>query len=115
MKSTLSASSPLTRKPSQPHSARLVARSSAFGILVGLAVIVGQLLWQRLMPSANGASLDSLSFTALPMATGLAAVAAGVIAYLDARWPSKTLRFLGGMQRYAIIGIVVLLVFILTR
>lgn len=115
MKSTFSATSPLTRPKSQPHSARLVVRSLGFGVLVGLAVIVGQLLWQRLMPSSNGNNLDSLTLTALPMATGLAAVAAGVVAYLDARWPSKILGFLGGMQRYAIIGIVALLVFILTR
>lgn len=86
----------------RPHTAKLVAHAAGFGILVGIAVVLGQLLWSRLMPQARPIDLASLP-------TCFAAVMAGVVAYCEARWPERTLGFLGRAASPVLLGMVLVL------
>jgi len=94
-----------TSTPARPHSAKLIARAVGFGMLVGIAVLVGQLVWARLMPPARSIDLASLP-------TCFAAVAAGFLAYCEARWPERTLTFLGRAAGPALLAVVIFLVII---
>lgn len=98
MKSIIFAVDPAPR----PHSAKLIAHAAGYGVLVGLAVLVGQLLWAMLMPQSRPIDLASLP-------TCLAAVAAGLVAYCEARWPERTLAFLGRAANPLLLGAVILL------
>jgi len=79
-----------------------VAHAVGFGVLVGAAVILGQVLWSRLMPQARPIDLASLP-------TCFAAVMAAVVAYCEARWPERTLGFLGRAAGPAMVALVILL------
>ncbi|KZC32615.1 MULTISPECIES: hypothetical protein [unclassified Rhodanobacter] len=98
MKSSVLPTDPSTR----PHSAKLLAHAVGFGVLVGLAVLIGQLLWARLMPQSRPIDLASLP-------TCLSAVTAGLVAYCEARWPERTLAFLGRAASPLLLAAVVFL------
>lgn len=86
----------------RPHSAKLVVHAAAFGLLVGLAVLAGQLLWAKLMPQSQAIDVASLP-------TCLSAVTAGLVAYCEARWPERTLAFLGRAAGPFLLGAVIFL------
>jgi len=92
----------VTARNHRPHTAKVLAHAIGFGILVGLAVLIGQLLWARIMPQARPIDLASLP-------TCFAAVMAAVIAYCEARWPERTLGFLGRAASPVLLGVVVVL------
>ncbi|UJJ60636.1 hypothetical protein [Rhodanobacter denitrificans] len=94
-----------TSRLPRPHSAKLVAHAVGFGVLVGIAVLVGQLLWSHVMPQARPVDLASLP-------TLLAAVMAGLLAYCEERWPERTLGFLGRAASPVLIGVVIVLAII---
>lgn len=111
---------PLTdeRAGREPHSLKLVLRSAAFGLLVAASVVVGQVVWRRILPDAPSGSVEVMVHSALSLATAVAALIAGALAYCEARWPKQAMAVVQASSqaaRYVLLACVVGLILITAR